>query len=67
MKKIIQLGDYEPRRKKHIYELDHCAGCNRTIAEGENCYKLELDEGRVIRYILLCEACEDESHEHIDY
>lgn len=67
MKKIIQLSDYDPKRKEHIYELERCAGCNRVIAEGEGCFELELDEGRVIRHILLCEACDDESHEYIDY
>ena len=67
MKKIIQLGDYEPRRKKHIYELDHCAGCNRTIADDEGYFELELDEGQLIRHIALCQDCDDESHEYIDY
>ena len=67
MKKTIQLSDYEPRRKQHIYELDHCSGCGRTIADNESYFELELDEGRIIRHIALCEACDAESQEYIDY
>lgn len=67
MSEPIQLSDYESRRKQHIYELDRCAGCGRVIADDEPYFELELDEGRIIRHIALCEACEAESHEYIDY
>lgn len=68
MKDVIQLSGFESRRKQHIYELEKCAGCGCIIADsGESYFELELDEGKTIRHIALCEACDDESQEYIDY
>lgn len=67
MKNTVNLSDYESRRKQHIYELDHCAGCQRVIADSEGYYELELDEGKTIRHIALCDSCNDEAEEYIKF
>lgn len=54
MSKVIKL-----KPKKHIYNLDNCAGCNVKLNDIELYYEGQISkqENRVIEHIGLCPSC----------
>ena len=43
--------------KKHIYELEQCAGCGKTIKEHYTELGLPSGDNRAVTHIALCNGC----------
>ena len=52
MKKVVEL---QPR--KHVYEVDRCAGCSEVIQGDYTELGLPSGDGKTVKHIALCEAC----------
>ena len=51
----------ELQPKKHVYEIDHCAGCGDVVAGEYTELGLPSGDGNEIKHIALCDGCSGEA------
>lgn len=60
MKKVYDINDYN--RKKHVYELDNCSSCKKTIKDNELYTEVVMEmSDNVKNHIALCNSCYEEA------
>lgn len=52
MEKVVAL-----KPKKHVYELENCAGCGKTIGDHYTEIGLPSGDNKTVTHIALCSKC----------
>jgi hypothetical protein len=56
MSNVYDIKDYN--KKKHVYELDNCSGCKKTIKDNELYTEVVMEmSDNVKKHIAFCKQC----------